>query len=384
MVLKKTFFINFLSALSIFILVASPTLKGVLYSSSIFNFIPFFLFSVVIMFQGGVNRVFKSINNSLVPLFLFFLILFVYVYVIYFGFPDLVEFIKYIMLFLIAIITPHVVTLKALNISYMLLFLWGVFLALKKVFFTIEFTDEFHYLTLGLAIAVMIIISFFKLIYEKNFFYRLIFFGGIFIGYLALLTLFGRSPLLFPTLLIVSYIFFNFLNGLAKFKVKDTFKYLLFLIGLFIVIKVIIENYVPVYLLDRFSEMEIGNSDSRTDALYIPAMHSIVRYPFGTGLGSSQEIIGFYPHNIFLEIGIDSGFVGFLFFFILIARAFSHSLAILKKNDSDVTLIIMIFIFWLIFLFWNVSYGLSSAYALFAFLSLIHSYKFLKTKSFQN
>jgi hypothetical protein len=384
MTLKKTFFINFLSALSIFVLVASPTLKGVVYSSSIFNFIPFFLFSVVIVLQGSVNRVFKTLINSLVPLFLIFLILFVYVYVIYFGFPDLVEFIKYIMLFLIVIIIPHALTLKALDISYILLFLWGVFLALKKVFFTIQFTDEFHYLTLGLAIAVMIIISFFKLIYEKNFFFKLIFFGGLFIGYLALLTLQGRSPLLFPTLLIVSYLFFNFFNGLVNFKVKNTIKYLLVLIGLFVVIKVIIENYIPVYLLDKFSQMEIGNSDSRTDDLYIPAMHSIVSNPLGTGLGSSQKIIGYYPHNIFLEIGIDCGFVGILFFLILIMRAFSNSVKILKMKDSNVTLIIMIFIFWLIFLFWNVSYGLSSAYALFAFLSLMHSYKFIKVKSFQN
>lgn len=381
MTLKKTSIINFLSALSIFVLVASPTLKGVLYSSSIFNVIPLFLFSAVIVLQGGVNRVFKGLNNSLVPLFLFFLILFVYVYVIYFGFPDLVEFIKYIMLFLIVIIIPHTVTLKALDLSYILLFLWGVFLSLKKVFFTIQFTEEFHYLTLGLAIAVMILISFFKLIYEKKFFYRLIFFAGIFIGYLALLTLLGRSPLLFPTLLMVSYLFFNFLNGLVNLKVKDTFMYLLVLITLFIVIQVIIDNYLSGYLLDKFSEMQIGNSDSRTDDLYIPSIHSIVSNPFGTGLGSSEKIIGFYPHNIFLEIGIDSGYIGILFFLILILRALSNSVKILKIDDRDVTLIIMFFIFWLIFLFWNVSYGLSSAYALFAFLSLVHSYKFIKVKS---
>lgn len=381
MTLKKTFFINFLSALSIFVIVAAPTLKGIFYSSSIFNFIPFFLFSAGIVLQGGVNRVFKGVNNSLVPLFLFFLLLFVYLFIIYYGFPDLIEFIKYVMLFLIVIITPHIVTYKALDISYILLFLWGVFLALKKVFFTIQFTEEFHYLTLGLPIAVMIIISFFKLIYIKNFFYRLIFFAGIFIGYVALLSLFGRSPLLFPTLLIVSYMFFNFLNGLTNLKVKDTLVYLLVLIVLFVVIKVIIDNYIPVYLLDKFSEMEVGNSDSRTEDLYIPAIHSILNNPFGTGLGSSQEILGFYPHNIFLEIGIDSGFIGILFFLILILKAFSNSVKILKMNDNDVILVIMIFIFWLIFLFWNVSYGLSSAYALFAFLSLMHSYKFIKVKS---
>ena len=384
MTLNKTFFINSFSALSVFFLVASPTLKGVVYSSSIFNFIPVFLFSVAIVLQGVVHRVFKSINNSLVPLFLGFLMLFVCLFVIYFGFPDLVEIMKYVMLFLIVIIIPHVVTLKALEVSYMLLFLWGVFLAVKKVFFTIQFTDEFHYLTLGLAIAVMIIISFFKLLYEKSFFYRLIFFFGLLIGYVALLKLFGRSPLLFPTLLIVSYLFFNFLNGLSNFKVKSTLMYLLVLIGLFKVITVIIENYIPVYLLSKFSEMGIGNSDSRTDALYIPAMHSIMSNPLGTGLGSSQKIIGFYPHNIFLEIGIDSGFIGILFFLILITRAFFNSVKILKMKDSNVTLIIMIFIFWLLFLFWNVSYGLSSASALFAFLSLMHSYKFIKIKSFQN
>lgn len=384
MALKKTSIVNFLSGLSIFVLVASPTLKGVLYSSSIFNFIPFFLFSAAIILQGGVNRVFIGVNNSLVPLFLFFLILFVYIYVIYYGFPDFVEFIKYIMLFLIAIITPHIVTYKALDISYVLLILWGIFLSVKKLFFTIQFTEEFHYLTLGLPIAVMIIICFFKLIYTKIFFHRLIFVLGMCIGYIALLTLFGRSPLLFPTLLIISYMFFNFLNGLANLKAKDTFKYLLFLIVLFIVIKVIIDNYIPVYLLDKFAEMEIGNSDSRTDDLYIPAMHSIINNPFGTGLGSSPKIVGFYPHNIFLEIGIDSGLIGILFFLILILRASSTSVKILKMKNNNSTLIIMIFIFWLIFLFWNVSYGLSSAYALFAFLSLIHSYKFIKVKSFQN
>jgi len=382
MTFKKSIFINYISAVSIFILVAAPTLKGVLFSSSLFNFLPLFLFAGVIIMQGGVNKVFKSLNYSLVPLFLFFLIMYVYVYVFYFGFPNLFELSKYIMLLLIVIIIPHAVSLKSLDISYAFLFCWGLFLALKKLFFGIQFTEEFHYLTLGFAIAVMIIISFFKFIYEINKFKKLLYLIAVIIGYASLLTLFGRSPLLFPTLLILAYMFFKIMQGIVKFKVIDTAKYLLILIGVLLLINLIVENYVPSYLLDKFAEMELGNEDSRTDNLYIPAFNSILSNPFGTGLGSSENIIGFYPHNIFLEIGIDSGFLGIIFFLVLIFKASINSLRILKFGEINKTLVIMVFLFWLIFLFWNVSYGLSSAYGLFSFLSLLHSYKFIQVNSF--
>lgn len=382
MTFKKSIFINYISALSIFILVASPTLKGVLFSSSLFNFLPLFLFAGVIIMERRVKIVFKSLNYSLVPLFLFFLIMYVFVYLFNWDLPNMIEFIKYIVIFLIVIIIPYSVSLKSLDLSYTFLFIWGIFLVIKKIFFGIQFTNDFHYLTLGLAIAVMIIISFFKFIYEINKFKKIIYLSSMFLGYASLLSLFGRSPLLFPTFLILLYVFFKIVQGIFKFKLIDTAKYLLILTGILLLINQIVENYVPSYLLDRFARLELGNEGNRTDALYIPALNSILKNPFGTGLGSSENIIGFYPHNIFLEIGIDSGFLGIMFFLVLIFKASANSIRILKFGEINTTLIIMVFIFWLMFLFWNVSYGLSSAYALFSFLSLLHSYKFIQVNSF--
>lgn len=378
MVLKKTDVINYLSALTIFIIVESPSLKGVFYSTSLFNFLPIFLLLAIIFIKSSVSSIYLFINYSIVPLFLFFLILCEYVFILNFGFPDLTDFFKYIVLLILSLILPFAISYNSLNISFWFIVLWGVFLSIKKLFFNVVFTDEFHYLTLGFSISIMIIISFFKIIYTNKIVLKILFLLCIFLGYLSLLTLFGRSPLLFPTLLILSYFIIKFFQSLKKFNYLLILRYLFILFIFILTIYQVIQNFLPIYLIEKFASISNGSDDSRTETLFKPALNSILSNPLGTGLGSSPKIIGFYPHNIFLEIGIDSGFLGILLFVLLIVITINYSLKILKFDIKKSSLIILVYMFWLIFLFWNVSYGLSSAYAFFSFLTLIINYKVVK------
>ena len=373
--IKKIHFKNYINALIIFLLVATPSLKGMLYESSILNFLPLILLIVVILMNKGKAPIYNRLNFAVVPSFLSFLLLSFFVSLTLFGNPIIEDFIKVILILLVTIFLPLTVTFKSLQISFSFLFLWGVFLCVKKVFFVMIFTDNFHYLTVGYPIAIMIIISFYKFFFNKKLMLKIFYFSFIIFGFFTLLTLIGRSPIIFPLFLILLFLIFNFFKEIFTFNISKIIIYLFTFICILLVFTYVINNYIDPYLLGRFLNLLEG-SDSRSDAVYLPAIKAITSNFFGYGLGSSTHLIGFYPHNIFLEIALDTGFLGVVFFISILLKGYKNSIKIINMKNE--TFIILVSIFWLTFLFWNVSYGLSSAYALFSFLSLVICYESMK------
>ena len=124
--INKIHFKNYINALSIFLLVATPSLKGMLYESNILNFLPLILLIVVISMNKGKAPIYNRLNFALVPSFLSFLILSFFVSLTLFGNPIIEDFIKVILILLVTILLPLTVTFKSLQISFSFLFLWGV------------------------------------------------------------------------------------------------------------------------------------------------------------------------------------------------------------------------------------------------------------------
>lgn len=373
--INKTHFKNYINAITIFLLVATPSLKGILYETNILNFLPVILLIVAMIMNKGKAPIYNRLNFALVPLFISFLILSFFVSLILFGNPIIEEFIKVILILLVSIFLPLTVTFKSLQISFSFLFFWGVFLCVKKVFFVLIFTENFHYLTVGYPISIMIIISFYKFFFKEKLVLKLFYFSIIIFGFFTLLTLIGRSPIIFPLFLILLFLIFNFFKEIFNFNTSKIIIYLLSFISILRVLIYVVNNYIDPYLFSRFQKLMEG-SDNRSDAVYGPAIKAITDNPFGYGLGSSTHIIGFYPHNIFLEIALDVGFLGIVLFIFVLLKGFKNTLKMLNMKNE--TFVILVSLFWLTFLFWNVSYGLSSAYALFSFLSLVICYEFIK------
>jgi O-antigen ligase len=77
-------------------------------------------------------------------------------------------------------------------------------------------------------------------------------------------------------------------------------------------------------------------ASSGRDVLYNNALAQIKEHPIlGSGIGSYAEKAGeyIYPHNIILEILLDFGFIGLIFFVPIIIYLFLRTVKILNQND---------------------------------------------------
>lgn len=110
----------------------------------------------------------------------------------------------------------------------------------------------------------------------------------------------------------------------------------------------------------------VSHDSGRTDMLYVPAIKKIEESPvLGWGIGSDRDLLGFYTHNVFLEVFMHYGYFGggilFLFYFINCVRAFN------KKNKLALqggrSLYIMLFLFGFVPLLVSGSYLISFHFA---------------------
>ncbi|WCG04783.1 O-antigen ligase family protein [Vagococcus lutrae] len=152
----------------------------------------------------------------------------------------------------------------------------------------------------------------------------------IFFLYLSILSG-GKGAVL--TTVICSVIFLKY----AKIEILKMIK-LISVVGALIYISSFIIRKSDIFLKGFYRSISfislnkdvfLQNSTGR-DAIYKTALTLISERPFfGYGIGSAYyTVLGIYPHNLFLEILIDGGFVLFIFFIFLIY----FTLIYLKRN----------------------------------------------------
>jgi len=114
----------------------------------------------------------------------------------------------------------------------------------------------------------------------------------------------------------------------------------------------------------------IGGDDPRFN-IYIEAFHLIMDSPFGLGLGGYLRYFEAYPHNIFLEIALNSGvFTAGLFLVFCMLWFFVNLYDLFVKRSRDVkSLSLFILSFYLLSL-WNFSNDFGSSYSLLFVMSL--------------
>lgn len=84
-------------------------------------------------------------------------------------------------------------------------------------------------------------------------------------------------------------------------------------------------------LFTRFSDTINSGDTSGREILWNDALQEFYRYPF---LGGYIEVSGIYPHNVFLELLMATGFVGFVIFIAIIIKTVMNGVKLSKKNFS--------------------------------------------------
>lgn len=380
-------FADVCAAIVLFLLVALPSLKGVFFPFGVLNFLPFVLI-ICTFILNPCKEWDRSYFIAMFPFLLFYIVLLLMVFINIGTFPGIDELLKYFLLICYTFFAPLLCTKKSVRCFLTLIVFWGVFLSLLRLTGNITFRDGFHYLTLGLPIGVMILTAFSNLFYYTFTIKSLFSIIYIVLGYAALLTLFGRSPLLYTTLTI--FLFF-ILKVIYSNSVLKATKYSMIIASAFGIAIYVALNFLPSFLVLRFQRL-IGTDGQRSaleeprmDAVYRPAIEAIIENPFGYGLGSSKSVIGYYPHNIFLEILISSGFIGFIVFAIIFILFLKSCIWIVKNyHKMNTNVLGLSIVTFFCFLFWNTSFDLPSAYSLLPFMccTIVLRYSNMKKQFF--
>jgi len=146
-------------------------------------------------------------------------------------------------------------------------------------------------------------------------------------------------------------------------------------IALILFFSLSVSSYLGSNLFDRVlaiqSDYDSGSSSAIRVEIWKTSFYQFVNNPiFGNSLES--DFRGYKPHNIFLEVLVTTGIIGFLPFIYLIYTTIRKSLLLLKIKSSA-SYMSLIFIFTLIVS--NFSGGLYSASILFISMSIILNMK---------
>lgn len=120
-------------------------------------------------------------------------------------------------------------------------------------------------------------------------------------------------------------------------------------------INVIYERGASRIIESFFSSDESFVSKSGREEVYAKAFNMIRANPFGYGFFRAYAIGGNYPHNIFLEIILDGGYLLLLFFLVIGARII-RKFNTLMKTDVDLKFVLLLFSYPLIMLQFTSTY----------------------------
>ena len=360
---------DYCAGLALFLAVALPTIKGIAGLGASLNALLVLMVILGIIIKGHVatDRI-----MPVLPVLGFLGVLLASFAIEPAMLTDFGEFIRYLSLIVITVGMAVLIELRGLRIAMFCVLGWGAGLALYQLMAGFRFTDTFHYLTLGLPIGAMVLIAFCRLFFPKSWPARAAYLSLIALGFSALFTLFGRSPILFPLLIMGAFIVVRLftIGSLGGFM-----RYIL-LAATIAIAAIPLAPLLPKFWIERVMAIGFaiaqGEGEARLDAVYRPALLAIQKNPFGYGLGSSQYVIGYYPHNIWLEALLIGGFIaGWLLLFVVLVAG-RASLTVIRQKDfyrEDVLASALLAAY--LFLTWNVSYDIPSAYGLFAMTTVM-------------
>ena len=247
--------------------------------------------------------------------------------------------------------------------------LWGSCLSIYQIFYGVSSANyshnQIHYNTIAIPLtssflAILGLLFFTKNI-TNNILLKVVLFICMLFNLIGLTTLEGRGPFIFTLSILVIFALSKY-DYSTLFKSKNFANFLKMVISVIIILCIAIYNlqsrlsYFSLYRYYRLFN-QIGKEPRLQ--LYKSAIEAITNNPFGYGLNASENLVGYYPHNIFLEILISGGIFALIPFLIFVVLFFKK-VKVATTHYSYQTSLAMISLY--LFLVWNVSWDLASSY----------------------
>lgn len=190
----------------------------------------------------------------------------------------------------------------------------------------VSFLDSMNYMRFGYAILPSVIMFFYAILKKEKMRFIWLLLG---IAAFFLMVVYGsRGPLV--VIFIWALIHFLFNGKISTYK-KAIILILISLITFLVfeynlIVKLIDYIYyelgIHTYTLAKLRMMfNVGfiESSSGRDTIYIVMWNYINQNPLlGYGIGFSQKVLGYTPHNLFLQILLESGVIGLLIWSIIL------------------------------------------------------------------
>lgn len=360
--------------LYIFIILNIPSLK-LIYSSSIINIAALLgLYFAGFWKHYSYNQLILMNSSKKLFMFLWFVFWLVLFYAGFWSTGSVLSLklvIRYLIVYFLVIGGLLFTQLEDIKKIINLQIVWGSLLSILLLTVGISLNRELgqNYLTIGVPIAGSLLASFGYFLWNKkpNKLFFLI--AIIVLNVASLSSLPGRSPILFPVIIIVIYtLYFLYLSIKYKtFSLSKLTNKLILIFSIILVSFYIAINTLSDFWLSRFNRMLYSPEEESRIDLYEPSIDAIFKNPFGYGLNEAEAIIGFYPHNIFLEVFISGGIIAILFL-LLIILVYGFSLNQGTQKNLDLFLMSMVTNYF--FMVWNISFDLGSSYLPFTGIAI--------------
>jgi len=362
-VLKPSKLDQITATLAMFILVSSPSVK-VFYSSTLIN-ISALVLLLFVYFRNMQEVVALRFNRKIFSYYLISVLLF-FSYLL-FGKNSLQDFegiFRYIYLltslYLVASLDKYILH-KQLIWGIVA---WGLLIGVLKLVNLLNYSGAGQtYLTVGLPMGAGLTGALMTFAYTKESVLsrrRLLSLVAIIVIMSALLISRGRSNILYPAVVFIITLGCNFF-----FNKKERLKYAVIMIFTAIMtifsLGALMSNN-EYKSINRLTE-SVGNVEEEARyAKWVRSIQLISENPFGYGVDSCYELIGNYPHNIFIEITLSFGVIIFILFLVFVTGFFRAFTNVFSKIPLEPGLITVGAIAIYFFLSWNTSFDLGTAY----------------------
>ncbi|QPK05347.1 hypothetical protein [Vibrio kanaloae] len=346
-----------------FLVISIGSFKFFVFNSSI-NVLVVGLGISIVLFSFLRNK--SSVSKHVVRTFFiinFFFILYFSSFFYSEAYLDYTYFFKILSLLLISLCGLFLSRTMVIGRPILLLFLlmiWGSALAAARYLgvITPSGAGALSYLNLALPIG-MGIISSSLLIFSQDVSrsFKTIALFLLFFQLALLITLAARMVLI--SVLLLSFLVF-FIYSDKVFKIILAIVCIISF-GYFDILGVFMSN--DSFLIFKITRILDNFQDEPRYAVYVHSLNLIVDNIFGYGVLSYEKLLGYYPHNIIIELFITAGFMATFLFTILLLQPIYFLLKFRSiKTVSRTSSICFLFITTYFFLQWLVSYDFSAAY----------------------
>lgn len=301
------------------------------------------------------------------------------------GFYSVSMFIKLLIGILLAIVafSFNITKLnRCIDFTIIINLIYALFiLVFHNYSFSYFSNTDTNYLTVTITIALTLSLLFGRFVnilrVKLNIIKIILYFIEIIICLFVILLFPGRGNIIFP-FCVISSIF----TLISLFDYKYFFKYLPIILMLVCFCAYIYFSYANDHTINRlFRLFESTSSESRVDIYknYIDSIIDNKWYLWGSGTNSAIAVLGYYPHNIYLQIIGEYGIVGIIFasvftfiVFFSILKVSYYTFARRKYNNTFELLFCSVvsglIYYWLTF---NKSFSFYDSYPLMIFVAFL-------------